>query len=68
MVRKLQNGIFYNNNIFHFNTTSRNYKDTYNNTFAILFLKISKKSNIDQIVQALEKLWKMYRKFNERNN
>src|SRR5687767_11373572 len=61
MVRKLQNGIFYNNNIFHFKTTSRYYKDTYNNnTFAILFLKIRKKSNIDQILQALEKLWKIY--------
>ena len=68
MVRKLQNGIFYNNNIFHFKTTSRNYKDTYNNTFAILFLKIRKKSNIDQIVQALEKLWKMYENLTKGNN
>jgi Dyp-type peroxidase family len=60
MPRKLQNGIFYNNNIFHFTTSSRNYKYTYNNTFAILFLKIRKKSTVHQITQSLEKLWKMY--------
>jgi deferrochelatase/peroxidase EfeB len=60
MPRKLQNGIFYNNNIFHFKNSSRNYKNNNNNTFAILFLKIKKKSNIAHIIQSLEKLWKMY--------
>src|SRR5688500_3411082 len=60
MPRKLQNGIFYNNNIFHFKNSSRNYKNSYNNTFVILFLKIRKKSQNDHIVQSLEKLWKMY--------
>src|SRR5215211_6829385 len=60
MARKLQNGIFYNNNIFHFKKSSRNDKDTYNNTFAILFLKIRKKTNIDHVFQSLEKLWIMY--------
>ena len=60
MDRKLQNGIFYNNNIFHFKNLSNNNKDTYNNTFAILFLKIRKKSIIDDVVQSLEQLWKMY--------
>ena len=61
MRRKLQNGIFYNNNIFNFKNSFRNNKETYNNTFAILFLKIRKKSNIDLIVESLEQLWKMYK-------
>ena len=60
MARKLQNGIFYNNNIFHFKSLSNNNKATYNNTFAILFLKVRKKSIIDDVVQSLEQLWKMY--------
>ena len=60
MTRKLQNGIFYNQNIFNFKNSLRNNKDSYNNTFAILFLKIKKRSNIDHIIQSLEQLWKMY--------
>ena len=60
MTRKLQNGIFYIDNIFNFNKSFRNYKDTYNNTFAILFFRIRKKSTINQVVQSLEKLWIMY--------
>jgi deferrochelatase/peroxidase EfeB len=60
MARKLQNGIFYNNNIFHLKKSIRNYNDTYNNTFAILFLKIRKNSTIDHVVESLEKLWIMY--------
>ena len=60
MARKLQNGIFYNDNIFDFKKSSGNYKDTHNKTFAILFLKTRKKSNIDHVVQSLEKLWRMY--------
>jgi deferrochelatase/peroxidase EfeB len=59
MGRKLQDGIFYNNNIFN-SKSFRNYKDTYNNTFAILFFKIRKKSTIDQVFQSLENLWLMY--------
>jgi len=60
MTRRLQNGIFYNQNIFNFKNSFRNNNDSYNNTFAILFLKIRKKSNIDHIVKSLEQLWKMY--------
>lgn len=59
MGRKLQDGIFYNNNIFN-SKSSRNYTDTYNNTFAILFFKIRNKSTIDQVFQSLENLWLMY--------
>jgi len=59
MGRKLQDGIFYNNNIFN-PKSFRNNKDTYNHTFAILFFKIRKKSTIDQVFQSLENLWLMY--------
>ena len=45
MARKLQNGIFYNDNILNFKKSFRNYKDTYNKTFAILFLQNKKKIN-----------------------
>lgn len=60
MVRKLQDGIFYNEDILDSKKLFTNYKNTYNNTFAILFLRIRKKSTIDQIVQSLEKLWIMF--------
>src|SRR5215204_6911874 len=60
MARKLQNGIFYNDNILNFKKSFRNYKDPYNKTFTILFFKIRKKSTIDQVVESLEKLWITY--------
>ena len=60
MARKLQNGIFYNDNTLNFKKSFKNYKDPYNKTFSILFFKIRKKSTIDQVVESLEKLWIMY--------
>ena len=61
MARKLQNGIFYNNNIFTFQEIiSEIIKILIIILSLFYFFKIRKKSNIDQIVQSLEKLWKMY--------
>jgi deferrochelatase/peroxidase EfeB len=59
---KLQEGIFYNSKIFRYNNSFKNYNDAYNNTFAILFFKIRKKSTIDQVFKSLENLWTTYQK------
>lgn len=62
MTGKLQEGIFYNSNIFQYKKSFKNYNDAYNNTFAILFFKIRKKSTIDQVFKSLENLWITYQK------
>ena len=67
MARKLQNGIFYNDNILNFKKSFRNYKDPYNKTFAILFFKIRKKSTIDQVVWILRKTMDNVPKFKKRD-
>ncbi|MFW9875748.1 MAG: hypothetical protein ACFFG0_21810 [Candidatus Thorarchaeota archaeon] len=57
---KIQNGIFYNNKIFDFENPVKNNKYGHNKSFAILFLKIRKKFEIDDLFKSLEHLHKMY--------
>lgn len=59
MTGKIQNGIFYNKKIFDFDNTFKN-KDSHNKSFAILFLKIRKKYDIDDLFKSLEYLCNMY--------
>ena len=58
MVKRLQNGIFYNT--FNYNNSIDNNKCTLNKSFAILFLKFRKESDVSHLNKSLEKLWNIY--------
>jgi deferrochelatase/peroxidase EfeB len=58
MVRKHQTGILFNNNIFNYKNSVNKY--TNNKSFTILFLKVRKKSNINDVASSIEKLWDVY--------
>jgi deferrochelatase/peroxidase EfeB len=58
MARKHQTGILFNTKIFNYKNSVNKY--TNNKSFAILFLKVRKKSNINYLDSSIEKLWDMY--------
>ena len=58
MARKHQTGILFNTKIFNYKNSVNKY--TNNKSFAILFLKVRKKSNINYLASSIEKLWDMY--------
>lgn len=60
MGKRIQNGIFYNSNIFNYKNSVNNYKSRYNQSFAILFLKCKKESKTSSLFKSLENLWNMY--------
>ena len=60
MEKKIQNGIFYNNNIFNYKNSNVNNNCRYNKSFAILFLKCKKESKRSSLFKSLENLWNMY--------
>jgi deferrochelatase/peroxidase EfeB len=60
MTRKIQNGIFYNKKIFDFDNSFTNNKYSHNKSFAILFLKIRKKYDIDNLLKSLENLYNIH--------
>ena len=58
MARKHQTGILFNTNIFNHKNSANKY--TNNKSFAILFLKVRKKTNINYLTSSIEKLWDVY--------
>jgi|SRR5215203_2274086 len=56
---KLQHGIFYNRKPFKSRHTPSRIK--FNDSFALIFLKITKRDSLDRVEQTLIRLWEMYK-------